>query len=39
MLHDVLVVLRDLNFRLRLGVVGSIARGEETKNSGVTKTF
>lgn len=35
MLHDVLVVLRNLNFRLRLGVVGSIARGEETKDSDV----
>lgn len=35
MLDDVLVVLKSLNFRFKLGVVGSVARGEETTSSDI----
>lgn len=35
MLSDILSALRDLNFRLRLGVVGSFARGDYTDSSDV----
>lgn len=35
MLDEVLVVLKSLNFRLKLGVVGSVARGEETASSDI----
>lgn len=35
MLDEVLAVLKSLNFRLKLGVVGSVARGEETLSSDI----
>lgn len=35
MLDKVLVVLKSLNFRLKLGVVGSVTSGEETVSSDI----
>lgn len=35
MLNEVLGLLKSLNFKYRLGVVGSVARGEETVNSDI----